>query len=176
MIRSGRWGKNESTFSFAAVSVSSEHRFAESDFSLAGSSESRSRSALAMDRRSVGRNHISELPGVSIGCVKVIPAMEISARIRRLATAIVSGIPPTSLVGMDRAARGEILREVRAGRYEVVVLTENVVAGYAPLLAPAVPVILFKHSVQAVDAADARRSLGMWRPRWILEEWMVKRF
>jgi glycosyltransferase involved in cell wall biosynthesis len=125
---------------------------------------------------SEGKNHIPELPGVSIGCVEVIPTMEISARIRRLATAIVSGIPPTSLVGMDSAARGEILREVRAGRYDVVVLTENVVAGYAPLLAPSVPVILFKHSVQAVDAADARRSFGMWRPRWILEEWMVRRF
>jgi polysaccharide biosynthesis protein PslH len=125
---------------------------------------------------SEGRDHIPELPGVSIGCVKAIPAMEISARIRRLATAIVSGIPPTSLVGMNGEARREILRQVRAGRYDVVVLTENVVAGYAPLLAPSVPVVLFKHSVQAVDASDTRRSFGMWRPRWMLEEWIVRRF
>jgi polysaccharide biosynthesis protein PslH len=125
---------------------------------------------------SEGRDHIPDLPGVSVGCIQAVPAMEISARLRRLATAIVSGIPPTTLAGMNSAARGEILRQVRAGRYDVVVLTENVVAGYAPLLAPSVPVILFKHSVQAVDAADARRSLGMWRPRWMLEEWMVRRF
>ena len=126
--------------------------------------------------RAEGSNQIPELPGVSIGCIQVLPTQEISARIRRLAMAVVRGIPPTSLVGMSGATRGEILRKVRKGGYEVVVLTENVVAGYASLLAPLVPVVLFKHSVQAVDARDARRSFGMWHPRWILEEWMVRRF
>src|ERR1700735_2612526 len=126
--------------------------------------------------RSEGSDHIPELPGVSIGCAQVLPTKEISARIRRLATAAVWGIPPTSLVGMNRATRSEILRQVRRGGYDVVVLTENVVAGYASRLAPLVPVVLFKHSVQAVDARDARISFGMWHPRWILEEWMVRRF
>jgi polysaccharide biosynthesis protein PslH len=123
-----------------------------------------------------GSDHIPELPGVSIDCVEAIPAKEITARIGRLAAAVKSGIPPTSLIGMTNGARNEILRQVRTAGYDVVVLTENVVAGYAPLLAPLVPVILFKHSVQAVDARDARRSFGLWHPRWILEEWMVRRF
>ena len=56
------------------------------------------------------------------------------------------------------------------------ILTENVVAGYAPVLSPHAPVVLFKHSIQAVDARDARRRNGMRHPRWVLEEWMVRRF
>src|SRR5215469_13871405 len=123
-----------------------------------------------------GRDHIPELPGVRIDCVAAVPAMDTPARIRRLATGVAFRIPPTSLVGMTRPARSEILRHVRAGSYDVVVLTENVVAGYAPILSTFVPVVLFKHSVQAVDARDARRRKGMWHPRWMLEEWMVTRF
>ena len=58
----------------------------------------------------------------------------------------------------------------------MVVLAENVVAGYAPILSPFAPVVLLKPSVQAVDAREARRRSGMWHPRWMLEEWMAKRF
>ena len=124
----------------------------------------------------VGRDNIPELPGVKIDCVAAVPATDIPARIRRLATAAAFGIPPTSLVGMTRPALSEVLRHVRAGSYDVVVLTENAVAGYAPTLSTFAPVVLFKHSVQAVDARDTRRRNGMWHPRWMLEEWMVTRF
>jgi glycosyltransferase involved in cell wall biosynthesis len=123
-----------------------------------------------------GRDRIAELPGVKIDAITAVPAIELSARIRRLATAIVLGIPPTSLVGMTEQARSEILGQFRTGHYDVVVLTENVVAGYAPLVSEHTPVVLLKHSVQAVDARDARRRSGMWHPRWILEEWLVRRF
>jgi polysaccharide biosynthesis protein PslH len=123
-----------------------------------------------------GKDRIAELPGIKIDAIRAVPAMELSARIRRLATAIVLGIPPTSLVGMTEQARREILGHVRTGHYDVVVLTENVVAGYAPLISGRTPVVLLKHSVQAVDARDARRRSGMWHPRWMLEEWMVRRF
>jgi len=123
-----------------------------------------------------GKDRIPELPGVRIDAIRAVPAMELSARIRRLATAIVLGIPPTSLVGMTEQARSEILGHVRTGHYDVVVLTENVVAGYAPLISDHTPVVLLKHSVQAVDARDARRRSGMWHPRWMLEEWIVRRF
>ena len=123
-----------------------------------------------------GKDRIPELPGVKIDAIRAVPAMELSARIRRLATAIVLGIPPTSLVGMNEQARSEILRHVRTGHYDVVVLTENVVAGYAPLISDHTPVVLLKHSVQAVDARDARRRSGTWHPRWMLEEWLVRRF
>jgi len=125
---------------------------------------------------SAGRDNIHELPGIKIDCVAAVPATDTPARIRRLATAAAFGIPPTSLVGMTRPARSEVLRHVRAGNYDIVVLTENVVAGYAPILSTFVPVVLFKHSVQAVDARDARRRNGMWHPRWMLEEWMVTGF
>src|SRR5579864_396173 len=119
------------------------------------------------------KERIPELPGVRIDCIEAAPAMEMSARFRRLAEAVAIGIPPTSLVGMTREARSEILRHIRADNCDVVVLTENVVAGYAPILSAYAPTVLFKHSVQAVDARDARRRNGMWHPRWMLEEWMV---
>jgi glycosyltransferase involved in cell wall biosynthesis len=123
-----------------------------------------------------GEDRISELPGVRVNAIAAIPATEPFARMQRLATAVALGIPPTSLVGMTSAARNEILRHVRANHYDVIVLTENVVAGYAPILSSYAPVVLFKHSVQAVDAKDARRRYGMGHPRWMLEEWMVQRF
>ncbi|MGA2508705.1 MAG: glycosyltransferase family 4 protein [Candidatus Acidiferrales bacterium] len=123
-----------------------------------------------------GKDRIPELPGVGIDSITAIPARELSARIRRLATAVLMGIPPTSLIGMTPAARTEILRHVRTGGYDVVVLTENVVSGYAPILSAYAPTVLFKHSVQAVDTRDARHRYGMWHPRWMLEEWMVRRF
>jgi glycosyltransferase involved in cell wall biosynthesis len=125
---------------------------------------------------SQGKERIPELPGVRIDCIEGAPAMETSARVRRLAEAVALGIPPTSLVGMTRGARTEILRHIRADNCDVVVLTENVVAGYAPILFAYAPTVLFKHSVQAVDARDARRRNGMWQPRWMLEERMVRRF
>jgi glycosyltransferase involved in cell wall biosynthesis len=123
-----------------------------------------------------GKERIPELPGVRIDSIAAVPAMELSKRIRRLATAVALGIPPTSLIGMTAEAQSKILGHVTAGGYDVVVLTENVVAGYAPILSAYAPVVLFKHSIQAVDARDARRRSGMWRPRWMLEEWIVKRF
>ena len=123
-----------------------------------------------------GKDRIPELPGVKIDSITAIPAMRLVARVRRLATALALGIPPTSLIGMTAPARSELLRRVRTGRYDVIVLTENVVAGYASILSAFAPVVLFKHSVQAVDARDARRHHGMWHPRWMLEEWMVHRF
>lgn len=125
---------------------------------------------------SEGRESIPGLPGVRIDSIAAMPATSLSARIRRLATSTLLGIPPTSLVGMTSSARGEILRHVRARHYDVVVLTENVVAGYAPILSAYAPVVLFKHSVHAVDARDARRRYGMLQPRWMLEELMVRRF
>ncbi|HEX2776199.1 MAG TPA: hypothetical protein VHN10_06120, partial [Candidatus Acidoferrales bacterium] len=67
-----------------------------------------------------GKDRIPELPGVRVDAIRAVPAMELSARIRRLATAIVLGIPPTSLVGMTEHARGEILGHVRTGHYDVV--------------------------------------------------------
>jgi glycosyltransferase involved in cell wall biosynthesis len=60
--------------------------------------------------------------------------------------------------------------------YELIVLTENVVAGFASLLGATAPVLLVKHSVHAVDAADQRRRQGEHHPRWMLEEHIVKRF
>jgi glycosyltransferase involved in cell wall biosynthesis len=125
---------------------------------------------------SQGADHIRELPGVRVTCTAALPDIRISARVRRLATALLTGIPPTSLVVMTPTARNEILNQVETGKYDVVVLTENVVAGYAPLIAPSTPVVLFKHSVQAVDAKDARRRFGRLHPRWALEEWVVRRF
>lgn len=125
---------------------------------------------------SEARKQIPELPEVKIETIATIPATTLPACMARLARAVVAGIPPTSLVGMTSALRREVSRRVRAHGYDIAVLTENVVAGYAPFLSAFIPVVLFKHSVQGVDARDARRRAGTWHPRWMLEERMVRRF
>ena len=123
-----------------------------------------------------GKDRISELPGVRINCVRTAPSMGMSARIRRLAKAVAVGVPPTSLVWMTHETCSEVLQQLRKETYDVIVLAENVVAGYAPILSTFAPVVLLKPSVQAVDVREARRRSGMWHPRWMLEEWMARRF
>jgi glycosyltransferase involved in cell wall biosynthesis len=123
-----------------------------------------------------GTSSIRELPKLKVTCIAAVPDMKLSARIRRLATAVLTNTPSTSLVGMTNGARNEILHHVETGNYDVVVLTENVVAGYAPLLVSSIPVVLFKHSVQAVDARDARNRFGKLHLRWALEEHIVRKF
>jgi polysaccharide biosynthesis protein PslH len=123
-----------------------------------------------------GKERITELPGVRINCIRAAPGMGMSARIRRLAKAAAVGIPPTSLVWMTRETCREILQHIRNGNYDVIILAENVVAGYAPVLSTFAPVVLLKPSVQAVDAREARRRCGMWHPRGMLEQWMAGRF
>lgn len=122
------------------------------------------------------KSEMPEFPNLRVEILPAVVGRTLPKRLFRLTTSAVFGIPATSLVCMPASTR-ECLRDmVEKGRYDAVVLTENVVAGYAQLLAPLAPVILFKHSVQAVDARDTRRRFGMYRPRWLLEEWIVKRF
>ena len=122
------------------------------------------------------KESVPGLSGVRVSCIKASPSMKLSSRIRRLAKALAMGVPPTSLAGMTREARDEILKHAQSDKTDLVILAENVVAGYSPILAPHAPLVLFKHSVQAVDARDERRRHGMWHPRWVLEEWMVRKF
>lgn len=123
-----------------------------------------------------GKTEIPELPQIKTSVRTAPVPHSLPRRISRLLSSTVEGVPATSLVVMPAEMKREMLSLVHSGRYDAVVLTENVVAGYAPLFAPCVPVVLFKHSVQAVDARDARVRFGRSHPRWFLEEWIVERF
>lgn len=122
------------------------------------------------------RNKIPGLPNLRIEIFPIVIGRRLSDRLKRIIASAVMGIPATSLACMPPAARRRATELVRTGGYDAVVLPENVVAGYAPILAPMVPVVLFKHSVHVTDARDERRRLGLYHPRWLLEEWIVRRF
>lgn len=131
---------------------------------------------LLVDPSEVRCMEIDGLPGVRIRSTGEIPAMSIGKRLARLLESIRKGIPAASLAGMSPLAMDFVARIGKDVQYDVVVLPENATAGYAPLLRGSAPVLLYKHSVQAVDAHEERVRRGVLHPRWLLEEWIVRRF
>jgi glycosyltransferase involved in cell wall biosynthesis len=119
---------------------------------------------------------IPGLPALGVEILSVPVRRTLLARVGRLAASVAKGIPATSLACMPRAARKRAMELAETGAYDAIILCDNTVAGYAPSLAAWVPAILVKHSIQAIDARDQRRRAGMWHPRWLLEEWIAKRF
>jgi glycosyltransferase involved in cell wall biosynthesis len=143
---------------------------------LDAASRTHSVDLLIFEESSGIKRTIPELPQLNIDIYPVVIGRSGPERISRLVSAATRRIPSTSLIYMSPDAVQHALRRVRETHYDAVVLTENVVSGYARLLAPILPVIVFKHSIQAVDAADARRCAGRAHPRWILEEWIVRKY
>jgi len=131
---------------------------------------------MAIEEPNGATRQIPELPNLKIEVLHAPVGRSFPARLSRFVTSAVRGIPATSLIFMPPSVERHILDRIQTRSYDAVVLTENVVAGFAPLLAAKVPTILFKHSVQAVDARDARKRYGMSHPRWLLAEWIVRRF
>jgi polysaccharide biosynthesis protein PslH len=131
---------------------------------------------MAIDESASGTKIIPELPDLQIKVIPTEIGRRLPSRLVRLSTCAFRGIPATCIIYMPPLALEYLFRKVREEHYDAVVLTENVVAGYATLLAKMVPVVLFKHSVHAVDALDSRKRHGMYHPRWILEEQIVKRY
>ena len=143
---------------------------------LAAASKDNEVELMAIDESANGTRIIPELPDLQITVIPTEIGRRLPSRLARLSTCALRGIPATSIIYMSRMALEYLFGKVREEHYDAVVLTENVVAGYAPFLAKIVPVVLFKHSVQAVDALDSRKRYGMYHLRWILEEQIVKRY
>ena len=118
------------------------------------------------------------IPGLgSIGVQVLTPSINRSfpARVARFVSSVVSGIPMTSLVLRAPKEVAAVLARVGDSTYDVVVLADNCVACYAPLLAGKRPVLLLKHSVQVSDAQDTRLRQGRWNPKWLLQQWATSR-
>lgn len=131
---------------------------------------------IAIDERGGTARAIPELPGVCSELLPVSVGKSIVARLTRFVASFGRGIPATSLVYVPCDVEQRVRKHVGAQSYDAAVLTENDVAGFATLLASSVPLVLFKHSVQAADARDARLRHGLGAPRWMLAEWIVRRF
>ena len=126
--------------------------------------------------QSIPQPRIPGLPNVGVHSCPIHVSRALLSRVLRQAACFVRGVPATSLILLASEIQRRVADLVKEDRYDLVVLPENVVAGFARILFPTVPVLLVKHSVQAVDAADQRRRQGRHHPRSILEERVVKRF
>jgi glycosyltransferase involved in cell wall biosynthesis len=104
------------------------------------------------------------------------PLLGLKDRVARLAKSILHGIPATAMDGVAAVARALVAKRDLTALYDLIFLPDNASAGYALLLPKGTPVVLYKASVQAMDARDDRRRNGMFHPRWLLEEWIVRRF
>jgi glycosyltransferase involved in cell wall biosynthesis len=123
--------------------------------------------------------HEGTIPGlanVGFECLRATPSLGLKDRVARLAKSILQGVPATAIDGVAAVARVLAAKRDLSAWYDVIILPDNASAGYARVLAKSVPVVLYKHSVQAMDARDDRRRKGMFHPRWLLEEWIVRRF
>ena len=139
-------------------------------------SESHEVELLSVDPTGEGLEAIPGLPRVRVTNAGECPGMTFGKRIGRLVDSIRKGIPSACLAGLSPRALDVVGRIRDSGRYDAVVLPENASAAYARLFAGAVPVLLYKHSVHAVDAREERHRRGALHPRWLLEEWIVRRF
>lgn len=131
---------------------------------------------LSVDPSTTTGEQIAALPSVRVAHAGQAPDMSIAGRITRFANSIRHGIPAASLAGMSPLARHFLSRPGTAATYDVAVVPENAAAGFVQLLHGIVPVLLYKHSVHAVDAREDRKRHGVLAPRWLLEEWIVRRF
>jgi glycosyltransferase involved in cell wall biosynthesis len=119
---------------------------------------------------------IPGLPKLEVHVCPLQASRRLRDRVLRQTKSLSRSIPATSLVVMSRAVQRQIRSLFSSKQHDVIVLTENGLAGFTSLLSCTVPVLLLKHSIHAVDAADERRRNPRRRLRWLLEERIVKRF
>jgi glycosyltransferase involved in cell wall biosynthesis len=131
---------------------------------------------LVIDQQDCAHQIIPGLPRVRVHISRIRASRSVQARAFRQVASLLKNTPPTSLVLMSPAVRRQVTALLKSNRYNLVVLTENAVAGFASHLRSTAPVLLLKHSVHAVDAADQRRRNGSRQLRWMLVERVVRRF
>jgi polysaccharide biosynthesis protein PslH len=119
---------------------------------------------------------IETLPNVRITCLGEPPRRALHQRLLRFARSLITATPATVLVAAPAAAKQWIEGARKKGEYGLAILFESGMGFYAELLRGYIPTIFIKPSVHAVDARQERERRGRYHPRWILEEWIIKRF
>jgi glycosyltransferase involved in cell wall biosynthesis len=104
------------------------------------------------------------------------PSRSLHSRMMRVARSVISGIPRSAQMAMPQAAVEYVRQAVKERRYDLAILWVGSAAGYATILQGAVPILLSKLSVDAVDARDQRKRHGMWHPVWLMDEWVTRRY
>ena len=98
------------------------------------------------------------------------------SRVMRFARSVISGIPRSAQIAMPQAAVEYVRHAVKDRRYDLAILWAGNVAGYSTILQGTIPIILSRLSVEAVDARDQRKRHGMWHPRWMIDECVMRRY
>jgi glycosyltransferase involved in cell wall biosynthesis len=131
---------------------------------------------LAVTDENVRDLRIPGLDGLSVHLCPIEVSRSIPNRALRQAASLAQRVPAPSYILLSSEVRRRIDAMLEEYRYDLVVLAENVVAGFAPFLRSIAPVLLVKHSVHATDAHDLRVRNGPFNPRWIIEELVERRF
>ncbi len=129
-----------------------------------------------LEATSSPRATIEGLPNVTVIPLGKLPGKRLKDRVLRLIRSVLTGTPATALVGVTETAKARIKAIRKTCPYGAIVLCESSSGVYAPMLRGVAPTILLKHSVHAVDAKEERKRRGAFSPRWIIEEWVVRRF
>jgi glycosyltransferase involved in cell wall biosynthesis len=131
---------------------------------------------LLVESHSPQRRETPILPTAKVINLGEPSPMDVGSRASRAVRALVSGTSRAALLARPKAARQFVQRAVKENRYDLAVLWAGSASGYAEILRGAVPIVLSKLSVDAIDARDQRKRKGMWQLRWAVEEWITQRF
>jgi glycosyltransferase involved in cell wall biosynthesis len=119
---------------------------------------------------------IPGLPRLKIHSSQIQISRTLWGRARRQAASLFRSTPATSLVLMSPAVQHHLKDLLNRYHFDLIILAENIVAGFAPLLRSSSPVLLLKLFVDASEAKDHRMRHGRFHPRWMLEEYLSGRF
>jgi glycosyltransferase involved in cell wall biosynthesis len=131
---------------------------------------------LLVESYSQRRESVPQLSTAKVINLGEPPKTALPHRLMRVAWSAFAGIPRLALLAMPPAAVEFVRRALKDRRYDLAILWDNSAGGYAPMFQGAIPTIMSRLSVAAVDARDQRKRTGMWHPRWALEEWETRRF
>lgn len=131
---------------------------------------------LLVESYSQRRAHAPELATAKVINLSEPPRRALHSRVMRVARAVISGIPRSAQIAMPQAAVEYVRQAAKERRYDLAILWVGSAAGYATILHGAVPILVSKLSVDAVDARDERTRHGMWHPMWLIDEWVTRRY
>jgi polysaccharide biosynthesis protein PslH len=131
---------------------------------------------LLVESYSQGRVDVPQLTSAKVINLSEPPRTALHSRVMRVARSVISGIPRSAQIAMPQAAVEYVRQAVKDRRYDLAILWAGSAAGYSTILQGAIPIILSRLSVDAVDARDQRKRHGMWHPRWAIDEWVIRRY
>jgi hypothetical protein len=120
---------------------------------------------LLVESYSQGRVDVPQLTSAKIINLSEPPKTALHSRAMRVAGSVISGIPSSAQIAMPQAAVQYVRQAVKDRRYDLAILLGvGSAASYSTIFQGAVPIILSRLSVDAVDACDQRKRHGMWHP------------